>query len=165
MSMIGNFFRTDEKTVQKIQAGKLSLIDLIYNRSSEIDKNCILSIDKAWHAIHFILSGKVWDCTEDPLSKMILSGNIINDEDIGYGPAMLITTEEVHNINNALKTVSEDWFRKRFSVSDMLANSIYSVSYNEDEELFNYIYSLFRHAVAFFKDAEINNQCILFFIN
>lgn len=164
MGMIGNFFRADEKTVQKIQKGEVSLVDLIYNE--EIDEDFILDIDKSWHAIHFTLSGKVWDSTDDPLSKMILSGNLVNDEDLGYGPAMLITNGDIHDINIALKTVSEDWFRKKFSVSDMIANEVYPVMNDEDEEeFFDYVYSFFKETVTFFEKAEIQNQYILFFVN
>ena len=170
MSMIGNFFRTDNKTVQEIQKGELFLFDLVYDENGIIDDDSILTIDKAWHAIHFALSGVVWDCdsTNDPLSKVVVSGNFVNDEDMGYGPAMFVTDKEVYDINSSLKMISKDWFRAKFSVSDMLANEIYSVAEDEDadeDEFFDYIYSYLEQVIAFFEKAANNNQYILFFIN
>ncbi len=165
MSMIGNFFRTDDKTVRDLQTGKLLLGDLLYNEECEVDDDCFIDIDKSWHAIHFILSGEVWEASEDPLSKVILNGNELNDEDMGYGPAMLVGHDDIHNINNALKSVSEEWFRKRFSISNMLKNEIYPVVDDEDEDdFFQYVYEYFKLVKEFYEEAEKENQCVLFFI-
>jgi len=175
--MIGNYFRTDEITIRKIQKGETSLFELLYPDSGfsqlqeseifEVDEDCFLNVDQAWHVIHFVLSGKVWETTDDPLSKVVLSGNFINDENLGYGPAQFITPKEVQSASKALKTVTKDWFRKRFSTSDMLlANDIYPIRHGTDEEIFfNYVYELFEDVVVFFKQAANNGQYILFFVN
>ena len=168
MSMMGNFFRTDAKTIQQIQRGELFLGDLVYGKNGEMARDDILSVDKSWHAIHFTLSGRVWDSTNDPLSKMIISGNFVNDEDMGYGPAMLVTDEEVCDINNDLKMVSEDWFREKFSISDMCDNEVYPTAFwsvEDDDEIFDYIYTFFRDVIDFYKKAESNKQCVLFYVN
>jgi hypothetical protein len=166
MGMTGIFFRTDTQTLDAIRKGEVSLIDLLYSQNSKIDKASILDIDKTWHAIHFTLSGKVWDTTDDPLSKIILNGTLVNDEDMGYGPAMFIAYEDLHNINQALKSISRDWFRNRFSVPDMLANKIYPVGDDEnEEEFFNYVYAYLEEIISFFTQAENNKQSILFFVN
>ena len=112
-----------------------------------------------------ILSGEAWECTDDPLSKAILGGKPVNDEDMGYGPALLLPAEEVHAIHNALKTVSDEWFRKRFSIDEMLANEIYPViDEHDEEEFFEYVYTYFKKMVAFYEAADKENQAILFFL-
>ena len=169
MGMYGNFFRTDEITVQKLKKGKESLWTLFqqcHDENWNAVNDCVLGIDKTWHAIHFTLSGKAGDAADTPLSKVILNGNPLNDEDMGYGPAMLITAQEVLEINHAFRAVSEEWFRKRFSVPEMLANQIYPLFADEDEDaFFEYVYPYFKDIVSFFKKAGENRQCILFFVS
>jgi len=167
MGMRGNFIRIGEKTIQEIQQGVLSVWDLLYDENKKIDTDNVLNIDKAWHAIHFILTGRQWGSTDDePLSKIIGSESPVNDKDMGYGPAMLITDKEIHDINNALKIISQDWFRAKFSISDMQKNEIYPIMNDEDEdEFFDYVYSYFKEVIIFFEKAENANQYILFFIS
>jgi len=166
MGMIGNYFRTDGETVNKVKCGELSLVELCYEAEDSMDSDSFLYIDKSWHAIHFVLSGEVWDATDDPLSKVVLNGNIVNDEDMGYGPAMLLMSDELHDINKALEGFTKEWFLEQFSITDMIANEIYPVMNDENgDDFFEYIYHYFTEIVDFLKKAEQSNQCVLFFVN
>ena len=166
MGMVGNYFRTDIETVNKIKCGELSLVELCYSEDDFMDSDSFMYLDKSWHAIHFILSGEVWTSTDDPLSKVVLNGNILNDEDMGYGPAMVLMPDELHDINKALKVTTKEWFLEEFSITDMIANEIYPVMNDENaDDFFEYIYHYFAELVDFFKKAEQENQCILFFVN
>ena len=57
MGMIQYYLRADDAKVKEIQEG-----DSVFHSSSDDDK--MLDIDKAWHAIHFTLTGEVWDFRE-----------------------------------------------------------------------------------------------------
>ena len=52
MGMIQYYLRADDAKVKEIQEG-----DSVFHSSSDDDK--MLDIDKAWHAIHFTLTGEV----------------------------------------------------------------------------------------------------------
>ena len=166
MGMYGNFFRTDELTVLRLQKGKANLFELMYDENGQVrESSCLFEVDKAWHAIHFTLSGQVYESTDDPLSKVVLSPNLVNDEDVaGYGPAMLKTPKEVAQINDALGAVSQQWFAERFSLAEMLANQVYPIMSGEDEELFfEYVYEQnFVPLKAFYEEAAKNGQYVLF---
>ena len=166
---IGNFFRTDEKTVKDIQKGKLSLIDLLYDtthKNAKVHEDHVLDVDKAWHAIHFTLSGEAGNSSKEaPLSKVVLGGNLISDEDREYGPAALLTAEELPRVNSALQGVSKQWFWERFSVAEMAANHVYPVREDDDEEtFFEYVYGYFEKVVEFFAEAEREKQAVLFLV-
>ena len=121
MGMIGNYYMTDEDTIRKIRQGEISVESLIYDDNDEIDEDKTLDIDKAWHAIHFTLTGSMDEGDEEGvLFKTVFSGNLVNDEDIGYGPAMEITADEVREIHLAIKDISRDAFRADFNVNDMI---------------------------------------------
>ena len=88
MSMIGYYLRADEDTVNKIREGDTGILF-----GEENDRN-LACIDKAWHAIHYIVTGCVWDIPDDNiLGHLVLGGEPINDEDMGYGPARLIPAD------------------------------------------------------------------------
>ena len=167
MSMIGNYYMTDEDTIKKIREGELSVEDLIYDENDDIEEEKALDIDKAWHAIHFTLTGEMDEGDEDNvLVKLTFGGSPVNDEDIGYGPALEITTDEVKEINLIVKDISQEDFRSKFSVSEMLENDIYPVIEDENEdEFFEYVWANFEALKNFLAKASKNDSCLLFYIN
>lgn len=160
MGMIGYYYKTDEDTLQKIQEGSVGSIVF----SEEREQN-LLDMDKTWHAIHFILTGCAYDVDEEiVLSSLVLGGTPVG-EDMGYGPVRLITKEEVVQLVEALKEWDEKAFRENFNVEDMIANKIYPVMDNEDEEdFFTYVWGYFVELKEFFLEAAEEGLNILAFI-
>ena len=167
MSMIGNYYMADEETIKKIRQGELAVEDLIYDENDDVDEEKALDIDKAWHAIHFTLTGELNEGDgDDILTKLMFGGTPVNDEDVGYGPALEITTEEVKEINSAIKNISQEEFRAKFSVSEMLENDIYPVIDEENEdEFFEYVWANFEELKRFLGKASQSGSCLLFYIN
>jgi len=167
MSMIGNYYMIDEEIIKKIRQGELLVENLIYDENDDVDEEKSLDIDKAWHAIHFTLTGEIGKVNnDDVLCKIVLSGNLVNDEDVGYGPAHEITSDEVKKINLAIKDMSEDDFRSRFNFQKMVESEVYPISEGEDEgEFFEYIWYYFDALKVFFAKASESNSCILSYLN
>lgn len=172
MSMIGNFYMLEQHIVEDIQAGKLSLAeDILYNEEKEPDGEDCLDIDKTWHAIHFILTGQAGKTEEATgentvLSKLIFSGNLLTDEDVGYGPAMLITQAEVKEIAKEIQGISRELLYKSFDLSTMLKNGVYPMINDEDEDgFFEYVWQYFEEIQRFFRVAAQENKCVIFYIN
>ena len=92
MSMIGNYLMVDGETIQGIISGEIDMFEFLYNTEHSDDD--YLDIDKAWHAIHYILCGHPWE-GEPPYFNVVLGGTEINDEDVGYGPARYLVPAEV----------------------------------------------------------------------
>lgn len=161
MSMIGYYLRADEDTVKQIAQGATG--ELLFGNDSD-DK--LLCIDKAWHAIHYLVTGCVWDIPEDNiLGQLVLGGEPINDEDMGYGPARLIPKELVARLADALDTWEDDTFREHFHLKDMIENEIYPVMSGENEkEFFEYIRENFDALKAFMKDAAREGQNVITFL-
>ncbi len=162
MSMIGNFFKADDEIVQKMRQGTTE--DIIYNDA--YDENMI-DIDKTWHAIHFILSGDAYESNEDNvLSKLILGGTPINEEDLGYGPALLLDKNLVKQIAEALHAWDETLFREKFDFNNMIANEIYPIIDGEDEnDFYNYVWDYFINLKTFIIEAAEEGQNVITFIN
>lgn len=161
MGMTCYYFRTDEDTIQKIREGNMEIIYEEENRDN------LLDIDKSWHAIHFTLTGQAYGSEEDDiLSNLVLGGKPVNGEDMGYGPARLLTKEETTQLSEALKEWDKTAFREKFHMTDMLENDIYPLMSGEDDEedFFTYVWACFDAVKEFFQQAAEAKQCVLTFI-
>ena len=68
-----------------------------------------IDLDKAWHGIHFLLTGSAWE-GDEPLGYLIAAGQPVGDEDVGYGPARVLRPKEVAQLDAALAAISLDNF-------------------------------------------------------
>lgn len=154
--MIQYYFRADDAKVREIQEG-VSILHI----SSDDDK--MLDIDKAWHAIHFILTGEAWEFDEDNfLTQLVLGGKPVNDDDMGYGPARLLTKDIVAPLADALGQWEEDVFREKFDLKAMIENNVYPVMDDEDEEqFFEYVWFYFREVKKFFRQAADQGENVI----
>lgn len=155
MGMIQYYLRADDAKVKEIQEG-----DSVFHSSSD-DK--MLDIDKAWHAIHFTLTGEVWGFDEDNfLSQLVLGGEPVNDDDIGYGPARLLTKDIVVLLADELENWEEDDFREKFDLKAMIENKVYPVMDDEEEEqFFEYVWFYFKEVKKFFRQAADQGENVI----
>ncbi len=160
MGMIGYFFRADDGLLEKIKNGSTGIVF-----QDDMEEQ-LLDIDKAWHAIHFLVTGHKYDSDEgDVLGSLIFGETPVNDDDLGYGPAMLVEKEKVSQIAKALDGWDKDRFRERFHMKDLIENEIYPVMDDEDEEqFFTYVWEYFLFLKEFYQQAAKEGQHVLTFI-
>src|SRR5438552_527714 len=75
MSMIGNYLRLSPAGLAELRANPASVMDLLYPENGDRPPRH-LDIDKAWHAIHFLLNGQTWEgrsCTTKVTSVLRLT--------------------------------------------------------------------------------------------
>lgn len=165
MGMVGGFVMVDGKTVKDVMENKISVLDVIYDES--IDDTFRLSIDKAWHMIHFTVSGEI-DVPQNktPLSCLILNGKEISDEDIGYGSATYMTDADMKETCQAIAPIGEKEFRARFDFQRMLDLGIYPVFDPEadPEEEFDYAFHYFTELKKFLETAASKGLWVIFYI-
>jgi hypothetical protein len=88
------------------------------------DQGKALSIDKAWHGVHYLLCGEV-EPGATLLSQAVLGGTEFGD-DLGYGPARYFSVEQVAAIAPELSRPDlEAEMRARFDPARMLCLGIY----------------------------------------
>jgi len=91
------------------------------------------SIDKAWHGLHFLLTGSPW-ATSPGLGSAILGGDEIGD-DLGYGPVRAHDVEATAEIAEALDLLTADALRSRYLPDQMEAQEIYPGGWDDEENL------------------------------
>ncbi|MGW4943549.1 YfbM family protein [Actinoplanes sp. NPDC004185] len=121
----------------------------------------ILDLDKAWHGIHFLLTGSAWE-TSPGAGEAVLGGDPIGD-DLGYGPARLVPAEWVQLVAAALREVTADHLQARFDPAALLAEAIYPQVW-DDDDFANYLLPNFLSLQAFYVAAAEEKQAVLLVI-
>ncbi|HBF2809287.1 TPA: YfbM family protein [Clostridioides difficile] len=162
MGMIGCYTKISEENVFKLQQAEENLQDFVFEDANE---NSTINIDKAWHAIHFTLTGCPFGGDDDNIfSKLVLSGNILMEID-GEFPVMLITANDVKKLSKAMNSLEEQAFRKRFNINEMLENNIYPVMNDESEDdFFEYVWANLIELKKFIQEASDAGLAVIFFI-
>ncbi|WP_236874629.1 YfbM family protein, partial [Clostridioides difficile] len=162
MGMIGCYTKISEENVFKLQQAEENLQDFVFEDANE---NSTINIDKAWHAIHFTLTGCPFGGDDDNIfSKLVLSGNILMEID-GEFPVMLITANDVKKLSKAMNSLEEQAFRKRFNINEMLENNIYPVMNDESEDdFFEYVWANLIELKKFIQEASNDGLAVIFFI-
>jgi hypothetical protein len=87
MSMIGNFRALPDEELQGLFADPSRVEQLLYESffgGGSNGKGDELEVDKAWHGLHFLLTGSAWEGSF-PLNFIVAGGQEVGD-DLGYGP-------------------------------------------------------------------------------
>lgn len=84
-----------------------------------------IALDKAWHAIHFLLTGTAWD--GDLPAGFLLAGTPIGDEDLGYGPARLLDPAQVREVADLLRATDRATLWARWDSEAIAKLEIYGV--------------------------------------
>jgi len=80
-------------------------------------KNAVLNLDKSWHVLHFLFTGRAWD---GPLpAGVLLAGGREVGEDLGYGPARTLTPDETKAFAKFLSGQSVPALAKRIDTGTM----------------------------------------------
>lgn len=127
---------------------------------SEID------IDKAWHGIHYLLTGTAWEGS-DPLNFLLCGGMEVGDVDVGYGPARVIRSNDVAKITTALKELEANVLRERFNPEEMMSLEIYPEIWDrepDDDDTLGYCIEYYEDLRKFLAQADDNSLGVVLYI-
>jgi hypothetical protein len=114
-----------------------------------IDAGDQIDLDKAWHGIHFLLTGTAWE-GDHPLNFLLLGGTQIGDIDVGYGPARGFTFASLDEVWSTLKEVDAGTLQSRFDPKLMADLDIYPEIWQaEGEGALDYCLEYFEDLKSF----------------
>lgn len=108
-------------------------------------------LDKAWHGIHFMLTGTAWEGVP-PLNFLMHGGAVIGDVEVGHGPARGMTAAEVRTVAGELTGIDEAFMRARFDPAQMTQLDIYPGIWDRDpaeDDSFGYCMEYFGELRTF----------------
>lgn len=121
-----------------------------------------LDIDRAWHAIHFLLTGSAWKGAP-PLNFIVSGGTEIGD-DRGHGPARGLLNMEVRAVAAALERLPCSTLMRRFDPALLAAAEIYPNIWDRPSEADasrSYVEHNYEALRAFVMDAAKAGEGIL----
>jgi hypothetical protein len=122
------------------------------------------SVDKAWQAIHYLLTGTAFDGAF-PAYFLLQGGSEVGAEDVGLGPARLFKPGEVAQIHAMLQRETEVTLRARYDPKGMDASDVYPGFWVRDsEEAFSYLAERFSELQEFVEEIVRKQQCLLLFL-
>jgi hypothetical protein len=120
-----------------------------------------LDLEKAWHGLHYLLTGTVdLEPGESAAGKAVLGGAGIGEDFSGYGPARCFTAAEVGELAAALTDLHEDEVMERFDPEQMAALSIYPFGWDEPDDR-EWLLESLRDLRRFYADAAVNGHAIV----
>lgn len=161
--MIANFLRVSESELNDYLKDSSLLEDNIY---SDEENSNLTDIDKSWGGILFLLTGQGLEELEHPLSRILFSGELIDeDQDLGYGPAHYLTVLEVKEIYDEISKITPEELRRRYDAEKMEQLGIYPNIWDDNEESVDYLLDNYNDVLEVYSEAVKNNQAIITFIN
>lgn len=119
-----------------------------------------LSLDKAWHGVHYLLCGSV-EPVDGPLGQAVLGGDEIGEDFAGYGPARMHGPEAVTLIAGALGDPAlESRSAGRYDPQQMAALEIYPFGWDGHGAL-DWLMGSLRDLRGFFHDAAGQGSAVV----
>lgn len=159
MGMVSCLIKTNETELKSLLEDPGKLTDKLYGEDSKANK---CDLDKAWHAIHFLLNGSVWGVTS-PAGALLLGGEPVSEEDVGYGPARYFTVEQVREASDVLDQLEEEGFFSNYSSMLEQRDGI-CPAFEDTKEDREYIGSYFETLRGFCATAARDKQCIISYL-
>lgn len=119
--------------------------------SQPSSKRASISIDKAWHGVHYLLCGKA-EPDSSTVSQAVMGGTEIG-EDLGYGPARYFEPDKVAGIARELSRANlEAEMTARFEPDKMASLGVYPGQFLTGDE--KWLMDAFRQLRQFYVDAS-----------
>jgi hypothetical protein len=159
MSMIGNFLALEQTRLDELRENPENIASFLHEEHA----TDIIDVDKAWHGIHFVLTGTQYG-GEQPLANVVFGAEPISEEEVGYSPALGTSSDHVKSIAEALGQLTENDFRARFDAAALEAADIYPQIWDEGDEALDYLASYFVELKAFYASAAQDGKAVITFI-
>ena len=130
MGMQLSLYSLSDQRVDDLLADPPLVLEILDGEAADVEE---FELDKAWHALHYLLTGSAWE-GEPPLNFICQGGQEVGDIDTGYGPARALGADEVQDIANALEGIDADALAQRFDPEEMEKLDIYPSIWGSEPE-------------------------------
>ena len=156
MGIIANYKSVTLTELQQLQNGDIDTFEFL-------NKDYI-DIEKSWDILKYILTGSS-GATGNVLDNIIPIDfeNILNDEDMGMGPAVYLDTQTVKEMSKEMEKISKEDFISKIYIEKIHANNILKGWPFED--ILSYSYSYFEILKDYFKKSAEEDKYIVMWLD
>jgi hypothetical protein len=122
----------------------------------------VFDLGKTWHGLHYLLTGTAWE--GDPPLNFVATGGTELGDDLGYGPARGLTSDEVQSVASALEDIPQESFLQRFDPEALTAAAIYPDIWDrsaEEDDTRGYVAGYYDELRSFVLDAAAEGEALL----
>src|SRR5579864_6584951 len=141
MAMIGNLRPVSDADIARLLANPEEITRFLYGSDANGRDRVVLN--KAWHAIHFVLNGSRLGGNE-PLNFLVDEGTPVGDVDVGYGPARVLSSGQVRSLAAALDPIEPDHVAQRVDLERFEEEAIYPGNWQRNGYDVEYVVSHYR---------------------
>src|SRR6266851_516842 len=141
MAMIANLRPASDGEIEGLLANPEEITRFLYGAEADDSERVVLN--KAWHAIHFALTGTRLG-GEQPLNFLASEGTPIGQVDVGYGPARVLTSQQVRQLAAALAPIEPDEVARRVDVALLDREAIYPGNWQRNGYSVDYVVANYR---------------------
>jgi hypothetical protein len=162
MAMIGNLRPASDSEIERLLANPAEITRFLYGAEANEAERVVLN--KAWHAIHFVLTGSRLG-GEEPLNFLVSEGTSVGEVDVGFGPARVLTSEQVRNIDAALAPIEPHEVARRVDVKLFDAEAIYPGNWQRNGYGVDYVVSNYREMRELIARTAQQGRGLVLYIN
>ena len=132
---------------------------------SPLEEPVEFDVDKAWHGIHFLLTGSDWKGS-GPLAFILVGGKEI-PEGLGHGPARCFTAEEVRQIDSVLKDIDPAALYEKADPTEFSRMNIYPDIWDSEpkEECVGYVTSYLADLQKFISETAQADRALIVYVS
>ena len=160
--MIGNLRPASNAEIERLLEHPAEITRFLYG--SEAGERERITLRKAWHAIHFVLTGSRLG-GDEPLNFLVAEGTPVGEVDVGFGPARVLTSAQVQSIATALAEIEPEEVARRVDVRQLDAEKIYPGNWRRDGIGIDYIVDNYRAMRSVVDRAASQGQGLVLYIN
>jgi hypothetical protein len=169
--MIGNFRRASDRRIEALLSAPQTIADYLFEDAEDAggeseDAHADLDVDKAWHGIHYLLTGTAWE-GKPPLDFIVKGGREVGDVDVGYGPARAFSSADVRAIAAALGPITRRNLEQRFDPAAMSKLDIYPSIWDrprEEDDTLGYLLEYYDALKNFVQGAAEQGEGLLVYM-
>ncbi|PKP93684.1 MAG: DUF1877 domain-containing protein [Alphaproteobacteria bacterium HGW-Alphaproteobacteria-16] len=160
MSMVVYLRRATADEVANLVANPGAVHETIFSESAD---GRLVDFDKAWHALHFMLTGDAGK-TEHPLSVLVATDeDLIGTDENGFGGYWQFDPVRIRAFADALAAISDDELAQRYNPAAMVTEYVYLADLFEEEgeEALSYVMQGVPALRRFADEAVRDNNYVL----
>jgi hypothetical protein len=139
--VIANLRAASDAEIKRLLAHPTEVTRFLFGADAA-GSTCV-NLDKAWHAIHFVLNGSRLG-GQAPLNFLVDEGTPVGEIDVGFGPARVLTSYQVEALASALSGLEPDDIRSRIDVRQLDELAIYPGAWQRDGMDVDYVVANYR---------------------
>src|ERR1700730_15494821 len=162
MGMIGNLRPASDSEIEHLLANPSDITRFLYGAEADSRERVVLN--KAWHAIHFALNGSRLG-GEAPLNFLVSEGTPVGEVDVGFGPARVLTSQQVSQLASALAPLEPDDVARRIDLSVFDQEVIYPGNWQRNGIGVDYVIANYREMRDLISRLAARGDGLVLYIN